>query len=170
MRKIIDDGSINYDEAQKYIKEANIEFDFSESPTCISDETFSSADYEREDNIYGDAIRHRVRRLFVSPTADKVTVLYSDFITRNNGYVRLEEFITEFEENLGKVCVTSGRVVRSNYTGENYERLSSIDDMRNLEGITTLFKTTIKDSFDMPSKAKLLNEKKNKDVKRKRLV
>lgn len=151
----INDNSVNYEEALRYIKEAGINFDFRECPTLIKDGIFTSADFsveEKESITY-----NKVNRVVLNVFSDKVIVVYNNFITGNNKKVQLTEIVSEFEENLGKVYVTTGVVTRSNCVGENIDRVTTVQEMRELK---PLIKVTIKDRDEMPVIDKLLGKEK----------
>lgn len=147
------DNSVNYEEALRYIKEAGIDFDFRECPTLIEDGIFTSADYSLEEK---DSITYKkVNRVVLSASSDKVRVVFNEFTTGDNGKVCLTEIVSEFEENLGKVVVTTGVVTRCNNDGENIDRVTTIQEMR---GLKPLIKVTSKDRNEMPVIDKLLGK------------
>ena len=97
----------------------------------------------------------KVNRVVLNVFSDKVIVVYNNFITGNNKKVQLTEIVSEFEENLGKVYVTTGVVTRSNNDGENIDRVTIIQEMRRLK---PLIKVTSKDRNEMPVIDKLLGK------------
>ena len=152
------DNSVNYEEALRYIKEAGIDFDFRECPTSIGDGIFTSADFSVEEK--NSITYKKVNRVVLSASNDKVSVVFNEFTTGDNGEVRLTEIVSEFEENLGKVVVTTGVVTRSNFFGENIDRVTTVQEMRELERERPLIKVTFKDRDEMPVIDKLLGKEK----------
>lgn len=150
------DNSINYEEALRYIEEAGIDFDFRGCPTSIEEGTFSSADFSVEEK--NSITYNKVNRVVLSTSNDKVSLVFNEFTTGNNGEVHLTEIVSEFEENLGKVFVTTGTLTRSNFVGENIDRVTTIQEMRNVERARPLIKITFRDRDEMPVMDKLLGK------------